>query len=208
MKRIIYILSAIFCITACTKDNFINTGVSNGRHEGKNMLEYMETSSYDWDSTLILIHHAGDDVVRLFEGNDPDHKEFTFFGIANHSIRRYLLKNKIKRVADLDAEWCRSILLQHVVDGKLYRKDIPEGKPGDFGTVGTGGVNLETLAGTKIWVYTVPQVSGAVTENVAHPIFINFTQVNKLVAVASGDIEPDNCLVHTLEYAYTLGDVQ
>lgn len=207
MEKWIYMLVIAFPLfNACTKDNFIYSGVSDGRHEGKNMLEYMETDSYNWDSTLLMIHHAGAEIVQLFEGKDAAHPEITFFGVTNHSIRRYMLENGIERVIDLDPQWCRSILLKHIVDGKFYRKDIPEGKPGSYGTVGTGGMTLKTLDGTKIWIYTEVDETSGVTENAARHIFINFTNVNKLVAVASGDIEPDNCIVHALAYGFTLGD--
>lgn len=102
MKRLIYTIIVAFPLFyACTKDNFVYTGISNGRHEGKNMLEYMETDSYDWDSTLLMIRHAGAEIVQLFEGKDAAHPEITFFGITNHSIRRYMLENGIKRVTDL-----------------------------------------------------------------------------------------------------------
>ena len=207
MKRIIYILSiASAFVTACTKNNYIDTGISKGRHEGKNMLEYMEAHAYDWDSTLVLIHHAGSEIVRLFEGKDPEHEKITFFGITNHSIRRYLLKNKISRIGDLDPEWCRTILLKHVIDNKLYRKDIPEGRPGNFGTVGEGGVHFTTLAGSEIWVYVVVEEQNGIKDNAARSIYINFKETNELVDVVSGDIEPDNCLIHALSYAFTLGD--
>lgn len=207
MKRFVYtVIVGLISFSACTKDNFIYTGISNGRHEGKNLLEYMETDSYNWDSTLLLVRHAGAETVQLFEGKDANHPEITFFGITNHSIRRYMLENGIERVIDLDPAWCRSILLRHVVDGKFYRKDIPEGKPGIYGTVGTGGMMLTTLAGTEIWAYTTVDEESGVVENAARHIFINFTNVNMQVAVASGDIEPDNCIVHALEYAFTLGE--
>lgn len=207
MKRIIYMLIIAFPLfNACTKDNFVYSGISNGRHEGKNLLEYMEMDSYNWDSTVLLVRHAGEEIVRLFEGQDPNHPEITFFGVTNHSIRRYMLENGIERVTDLDPEWCRSILLHHVVDGKLYRKDIPEGKPGNYGTVGTGGTTVTSLAGKEIWVYTVIDEESGVKENAARHIFINFVNMNIQTAVASGDIEPDNCVVHALDYNFTLGD--
>lgn len=130
MKRI-YVLSVWVCLllgmSSCTKDNFAYSGISKARFDG-NMLEYMDAHPYDWNLTAAMIRHAGEDMVKLFEGNDENHKEITFFGITNHSIRRYLLENGLEKVTELDADWCRSILLQHIVDGKLYRKAIPAGK--------------------------------------------------------------------------------
>ena len=76
MKTICYVMVGVLLLLAsCTKDNFINTGVSNGRFDG-NILEYMSAHSYDWDSTLVMIYHAGVDMVKLFEGNDEEHHFF------------------------------------------------------------------------------------------------------------------------------------
>ena len=206
MKTICYVMVGVLLLLAsCTKDNFINTGVSNGRFDG-NILEYMSAHSYDWDSTLVMIYHAGVDMVKLFEGNDEEHSVITFFGLTNHSIRRYLLEQGFKQVSDLDAEWCKSILLQHVVDGKIYRKDIPEGYPGDYGLAGTGGCYVTTLAGNQLWVYVDIQENGAIVENAARPIFVNFIKTGLTFEVASGDIEPDDAVIHALQYDFTLGD--
>ena len=205
MKKIIYIfwlmcLSGTF--SACTKDNFVSTGVSNGRFDGS-LMEYMEAHPYDWSLMVDFVRHAGEDMVQLFEGKDPAHEEITFFGITNHSIRRYLLENETT-IEELDPEWCRNIIRQHVVDGKIYRKDVKYGKPGDYETVGSGGDIYTTLAGTKIWVFTLRPDEGVV-ENSARPISVNFMQASLQYNIASGDIEPDHCLVHALEYYFTLG---
>ena len=207
MRKLVCLSMVIaFMIVGCTKNNYIDTGISDGRHEGKSLLEYMEAHPYDWDSTVLMVRHSGEDMIRLFEGQDSDHEEITFFGLTNHSIRRYLLENGLKRVTDLDADWCHSILLKHVVDGKVYRKDIPVGKQGDFGTVGMGGITLTTLAGTSLWVYVDIEETSYVEEAGAKHIFVNFMEANRVFGVASGDIEPDNCVVHALDYNFTLGD--
>ncbi len=56
-----YILLSIFTIgilTSCDpKSNYIDTGISNGKHDCS-MLEYFHTSSYNWDSLLVMIQHA------------------------------------------------------------------------------------------------------------------------------------------------------
>ncbi|WP_051082756.1 hypothetical protein [Butyricimonas synergistica] len=208
MRRIMYIIivASLFAV-GCTKDNFIDTGVSNGRHEGKSLLEYMEAHPYDWSFTVEMVRHAGEEMVRLFEGKDEAHLEITFFGLANHSIRRYLLTNNIKSVSDLDPAWCRSVLLKHVVDGKIYRRDIPEGKPGDYGTRGSGGKSQKNLAGEDVWTYVFVEEKEGVVDNAPRSIYVNFLKSGKgNFRVASGDIEPDNCVVHALEYKFTLGD--
>ena len=148
---------------------------------------------------------CGDDIVRLFEGKDPEHKEITFFGITNHSIRRHLLESGYQRVADLDPEWCREMLLRHVIDGKLYRKDIPYGEPTLYGTPGTGGSYFDYLGRYANMVFIMKQEKNGVVEHAAKPIYISFMNSQPIFAIASGDIEPDNCLVHALEYNFALG---
>lgn len=204
MKYLGICIGLLFLIASCTKDNYISTGNSNGRFDG-NMMEYMEAHSYDWDSTVVMIRHAGESMERLFKGLDENYPDITFFGITNHSIRRYLLQENIERVVDLDADWCKLILLQHVVDGKYFRKDLPAGDPGDFGTVGTGGIMLPTLGGTSIWAYTVVKESGGIVDNASRPIYVTFTKSDRNFGVASGDLEQDNGVVHALEYWFTLG---
>ena len=178
MRKMLYTIWFLGSLlhVGCTKDNYIDTGISNGRYHG-NLMQYMASNSYDWDSTILLVRHAGEEMVRLFEGKDPAHKEITFFGITNHSIRRHLLEFGHKRVSDLDPEWCP----------------------------GTGGSYLTTLAGTQIWVFIMKQSKNGVVENAPKPIHISFMNSQPIFAIASGDIEPDNCIVHALEYNFALG---
>ena len=178
MKKIIYTLIAISLFTiSCTKDNYIDTGVSNGRFNG-NVLKYMASDSYNWDST----------------------------SITNHSIRRYILHQGYKRVTDLDKEWCRKILFRHIIDGKIRRKDIPVGKQGEFGTVGTGGKIVKTLDGKDLWIYVELEDQGMGNiDFLPKHVYINFMSTANY-AIASADIEPDNAIVHAIEYGYTIGD--
>ena len=79
MRKMLYTIWFLGSLlhVGCTKDNYIDTGISNGRYHG-NLMQYMGSNSYDWDSTILLVRHAGDDIVRLFEGKDPEHKEYVF----------------------------------------------------------------------------------------------------------------------------------
>lgn len=105
MKHIFIVALVCFVVAmgACTEDNFIKTGLHNGRFDGS-LLEYLKAPghSYDWDSTARLVEQAGPGMVRLFEGKDPEHPEITFLGPTNHSIRRYMLFAGYERIADMD----------------------------------------------------------------------------------------------------------
>lgn len=217
MKKIsvIALIVGVLSFTGCTKENFIKSGISSGRFHGS-LLEYMEASghSYDWDSTALMVRHAGDEMIRLFEGEHPDYPEITFFGPTNHSVRRYMLQNKIKRVRDLDAQWCKETLLKHIVKGKIYRNDITAGRldgsrTGEEGEtiVGEGGDILTTVAGSKIWVYTFKESYSGIEDLGPKFIYLKSFDQGVLLEIVSADIEPDHSVVHSLGYAYTLGEI-
>ena len=210
MRKILFIIAfGTSVLTSCTKNNFIKSGISIGRFDGS-LLEYMEHPghSYDWDSTALMVRQAGEEMVRLFEGQDPNHPEITFFGPTNHSIRRYMLEKKIERVSDMDPDWCKETLLRHICDGKIYRDNVPEGKGGNSVSIVEGGQKYTTLAGNVLWLYTTRGSYGNVEETGAVKLNMYGMKLNgtgKMINIASTNIEPDNCVVHSLTYDYTIG---
>ena len=61
MKKIIYIIAV--CLTmgvlsSCTKYNFDDTGLANGKHD-MTMWEYFKRDSYNWDSLCVMTERAG-----------------------------------------------------------------------------------------------------------------------------------------------------
>ena len=206
MSRFIVIfLSSILVLSfgSCTKDNFIETGLSKGRFDG-NMLEYMHSNPYDWDSTIILIKHAG--LVSLFEGKD--YPMITFFGPTNHSIRLWMIQNGITNLQEVDPEDCKQMLLRHVVVGKYMRDDIPRGKGAvDGGVVGTGGITYTAIGGNKIWAYTFRDQYNGVADIGAVTIKISSVDQYRKFDIASSTIEPDNGVVHSLHYNFVFGQM-
>lgn len=211
VKKMLVVLFLVLCATGCIKDNFWYSGVSDGKFDGS-LLEYLEAHSYDWDSTALMVHRAGAEMVRIFEGQDPDLKEITFFGLTNHSIRRYMLENGIKRVADMDPAWCAGVLKRHIVKGKIYRNDVPVGKANTEGAaVGAGGINYTALAGNEIHAYSYKAPYNDVAEMGAITVYLTSLDssfgAKDLGDLASTNIEPNNCVVHSLQYSFTLGDM-
>lgn len=202
MKGISKLLGVILLVmmTSCTKDEFTKTGISNGRFDG-NMLEYMRAHSYDWDLTVSMVEHAG--LQSIFEGDE----KITFLGPTNHSIRRYMLKNGFKQVQDMDAEFCRTTLLRHILKGKIMREDFPRGKNIQGKVVGEGGEIYTMMEGNKIWAFTFKEDYNDVAEMGAVIIHVTSIESAWRISVASGDIEPDNGVVHALGYDFTLGEM-
>lgn len=193
----------------CTKDNFIETGISNGRFHGS-LLEYLEKddylSHYNWDSTALLVRQAGPAMIRLFEGKDPAYPEITFLGPTNHSIRRYMLEKKIKSIRSMDPELCQRLLLPLIVKGKFYRKDILDAKLGVNGEVISGGNYYRALGGNTLVMYAFTEQVEGVSDIGHRGLSVYSSDAALTREIASADIEPDNCVVHSLSYAYTLGE--
>lgn len=209
MKTNLLGIALLVCLAVgCSKSQFIKTGTSNGRFDGS-MLEYMEAHSYDWDSTVLMVYRAGDEMIQLFEGQNPDYPEITFFGPTNHSIRRYMLRNNIARVEDMTPEFCEDILKRHVIAGKMWRDSIPRGIASQTNAlIGTGGQTYTTLAGTDIWVFSYALEWQGVEGAGAVVLYVtSLDKQIKNIDVASTNIEPDNGLVHSLSYDFTLGEL-
>lgn len=203
MKKVYWIVGIVFLLigTSCTKNEFQKTGTSNGRFEGT-MLEYMRAHGYDWDSTVIMVEHAG--LESLFEGDE----KITFFGPTNFSILRYMLENDIERVRDMDADFCRKTLLRHVMKGKMMRTDFKHGiKATGSELIGEGGDTYTLMGGNVIWAYTFKDAYNDVPEMGPLLLYITSIDAHKRIEIASGDIEPDNGVVHSLAYNFTLGEM-
>lgn len=203
MKTIYWIAGMVLLVvaTSCTKNDFQKTGISIGRFDGS-MLEYMKAHHYDWDSTVLMVEQAG--LESLFDGSE----EITFFGVTNFSIMRYMQKNKIKRVKDMTPEFCRETLLRHVLKGKMMRVDFPRGvAPTGSDVVGKDGGFYTMMGENQIWAYTFKDTYNKVAEAGALLLKITSVDKHKPIEIASGDIEPDNGVVHSLSYNFTLGDM-
>ena len=198
------VVGLISMISCQTKWNYVDTGLVNGRFPGT-MYEYFHSNHYDWDSTLILIEKAG--LTELFEGKDPEYKEITFLGPTNHSIRRWMIENKITSLRALDDERCRDMILRHVIKGKYMRDDIPEGKPGSAQEVGEGGQIYSSVGGVRLWLYTFREEYQGVAGTGSVNIYLFSVDKKVNIDIASSNIEPDNGVVHALSYAYTLEEL-
>ena len=97
IKQSLYLLALLLCFacTGCTKYDFVETGKAQS-HLDKTMWEYFQTDDYNWSGLVLLIKRAG--LEDLFQGKDTQYgPKFTFLGITNHSLRRYLYKTYGKK---------------------------------------------------------------------------------------------------------------
>lgn len=194
----------LFILTSCeTKYNLIDTGLANGRHPCS-MYEYFRFQPQAWDSTRLMIERGN--LVDLFEGKRTGYEEITFFGPTNMSIRRWMIEQGYKKIHDIPVKLCEQLILRHVVKGKYKRTDIPRGTHGNGSQKGSGGTDLTGAIGNTFWIYTFRGDYEGIPDAGSVDIYILSLTGDKLrIDVASGDIEPDNGIVHSLSDYYQLG---
>lgn len=207
MNKVIVILLIVLAIAGCTKENFIDTGVADGNHDCS-MLEYMRNDPRNWDSTVVLIEHAG--LVAMFEGQDPEFPEFTFFGPTKLSVLRYLLDNNIERIADMDPATCKNLVLQYVLKEVVMRDDVTEGTRSLMmpPIPGTGGTSVTTVGGKQCRLFAQTEDYDGVANAGPTHIYLEsgmFPWGLKSTDIASADIKFTNGVIHSLHYKHTLG---
>lgn len=190
---------------SCTKNNLVDTGMAIS-HEDITMSNYFNTDSYNWDSLKVMINHA--DLQNIFDGTSKYGKNITFFGITNHSIRRYLYQNDYNRVIDIPKDKCREFILSSILDEKITLEQFTPGKASSDPNklIGEGGKIHTTLSGKKLWIYTYRIPYNGVPNTGPVKIYIVSSETNKTTKIASSNIATSTGIVHSLEYNFTLGD--
>lgn len=207
------VVAFVFGMAACTKYDFVDTGTANGIHN-TTMWEYFHKDAYNWDSLIVMVRHvdrslnAEVNLQELFEGKSKYQDRITFFGITNHSIRRYLLQNEYERITDIPAGECYAFILSSVLDEAVMLDHFMAGRPStDIGEVmGTGGKEYQMLSGKKLWIYTFRSDYEGVPEAGPVQIHIVSGDTQKQTDVASSDIVTKTGIVHSLSYDFTLND--
>lgn len=204
--------------SSCTKYNVIETGFANGKHN-TSMDGYFAGDPYNWTLTRQLIAHAGITDVFTKTGGEG----ITFFGVTDISIRRYLLQmqdaenaaaleegREPKKISlkDIPVDEAKGMIERCVIKGRFKLDQIPAGKfnPAGDGIRGTGGQVFETLAGTKLWIYTFREPYDRIPNAGPVSIYVVSEDKDKRIKVASTDIETLTGVVHSLPYDFTLGE--
>lgn len=206
MKKFLFLalLAVVLGISqSCTEYNLVDTGEARGVHN-TTMWDYFATDPYNWDSLRVMARHA--DLVGMFDGTSA--KNITFFGITNHSIRRYLLQNGLTQVADIPQSDCRSMILDCILERRVMLDEFAAGRPSTSADtpIGAGGETLTMKSGKALWVYTFRSSYNGVAETGPKQIFLVSPITTKTTRVASSNISTLTGVVHSLEYNFTLTD--
>lgn len=203
MKKYIAIwIGLLLACSACDDNYYHDSGLAKGKHYCT-MWEYFQTDLENWDSTMVLIEHAG--LKDIFDGTNPDYKEITFFGVTNLSINQFLFKTidddwepLYNRIEDVPVELCREMLLSHVVAGKLMKLECEYEVKGTL----TGGTTVKTLSGIELRVYRTRSSYSGIPDIGAEGLAIHAPVSGQMTTIASADIEVTNGVVHSLDYTY------
>lgn len=158
------ILLFVVVLCSCTKYNYIDGGLADGNHDCS-MWDYFHLQPEDWDSTLLMIEHAG--MKEWFDGSRKE--QITFLGITNLAIMRFILDHnyaatseseKWQGVKGIPADSCAAILKRLIIPQRLTVEDVPRGKrekksgPDGIYWELTGGATYTTLKGkVSCWSY-------------------------------------------------------
>lgn len=202
MNRI-YIIALVLLLGSCTKENFIDTGISNGIYDCT-MYEFLQQDSYNWDSTVLIIKRAK--LEDHFDGTNPNFTNITFWGPNNHSIRRYIIENSYKCVNDIPVKDCRDLLLRHISRKKYLKEDIAMSPANITGEI-TGGTIITCEGGNQVHAYNRQEPYGGVAE--AGPINLRlFSLVYKrTVPMATPNLQTNTGVIHALNGTYTFGEI-
>ena len=210
MKALQYIWMCIcilpFLAGCDTKQDWIDTGIASPYHDCS-IMEYLRRDKYNWVLTVEMIERA--DLTDLFEGNDPDYKEITFFAPPSYSVLRYLWDDNKEAVNELTPEFCREMILNHVVKGKILKSDIAYRNP-DYSITDSnqdGGTDLMCLGGNRLKIYVDKSPYAGVPDAGPETLYLYSFSVRNHVPLATPDIQPLNGVVHALNYNYILGKI-
>ena len=199
------IVVMVLCLCSCTKYNYINGGTANGIHDCT-MWEYFHTNSYDWDSTVVMIEHAG--LKSLFDGTG-EYKQITFFGLTSNSILRYMLENNYERVTDIPVGKCQDIIQKLVAPKRIMLNDVPRGSRIQSGGgiesafVEYDGLVFDCIRGSLfLWTQRMAYNDIEDTGEIALYIASRNQDGTRNERVASTDIQTTNGVVHSLNYDF------
>lgn len=208
---------------SCTDYNYIDGGLAKGVHDCT-MWEYFENQTQDWDSTMIMIEHAG--MKSYFDGSGQ-YKQITFFGITDITIARFMLQhNSIldsdkddgmqvddnaywHKVKDIPADSCAAILKKLIVpDQRIMLKDVPQGNrlQIDYKYIESNGKVFPTLYGDEIFTWMVPEDYGDLQDAGAKVLWIaRRRNTSSNYRIASTDIQTTTGVINSMDYNFAMG---
>lgn len=197
------ILIALLALASCTKWQYEDTGLSYGNHDCS-MWDYFAKQPYDWDSTRVMIEHAG--LKEVFD-DTKSLGDITFLAPTNLSIVTYLYNHSYKQISEIPAETCREMLMKLIVTERLMVADVPRGmKDITMGTE-TGGQEYPLANEGKVFMYTYQSTYQGVQEVGEIALYFSIRGSEAISRIASSDIQTLTGNVQALGYDFNLSNM-
>ena len=214
MNRVIVLLIAMACFACTTKQEVIDGGVSSPYFDGT-IMDYLRSNEEQWGYTVEMIERAG--LVDLFEGQVDTVPEMTFFAPPSWSVYRYVMDLKYAGTSDvryesiqeMPVEMCRELILRHVVIGKYLKEDIAF-RNMDYeidAEEQDGGTHFICMEGNEVVAYLEQGDYKGFPGVGPIEMFLYSFSYGQMVPLASPDIQPQNGVVHALNYGYDFGKI-
>lgn len=210
----IIVFACILGLCSCTNYQYIDSGTANGKHDCT-MWEYLHKQPYDWDSTIVMIEHAG--MKDYFDGTL--HEQITFFGITNYAIKRFIMDHDAKvkteeekwhEIRGVDPDSCAAILKKLIIPEKrIMMNDVSKGRwskqIGEDGKLvykGSGGNHYYCVIG-EVFCWTYQEDYDNVPEKGAIALhMVRKGQNYEGERIVSCNIETNTGVVHALSYNF------
>lgn len=206
MKLFYLLLLMIGLFTACSNDNYHDSGLANGDHDCS-MWEYFQKSPENWDSTMLLIQRAG--LQDIFEGNNPQYSQITFFGPTNLSIQQYMYRTeddeviRYHSILEIPEEECRNLILSHIIPQRMLKSDFDYEIKGTL----TGGTTVKNLMDRELRIYRIKTSYGGIPDIGPEELGLHALTDGAITSIASSDIKTQNGVVHSLSNTYQLTEL-
>lgn len=215
-------LFGILFISACGKDDYYEDGGLAKAEFNGTILEYLESKPVLFDSLVQVIKLAGLEnefktkEFTFFAPSDPDIKQLIGTIRTSGSLNTFLFNmglDTIQKLSDIDSAIWRKNLLRYMFNGKNKLADYPQI---DYSLMGTyPGQNYISQSGnvSNIGVVfnDIIQMSG--TTEVSRLKYKGYRQLHLsyfpdpsnpdyyvTYPVATSDIQPNNGIIHVLDY--------
>lgn len=193
--RIACFLCAVLSLGSCTKWNYHDGGIAYGVHDGS-MWDYFQGQPRDWDSTRVMIQHAG--LQDLFEGKG-EYEQITFLAPGNLAIMTYLFDNNYRRVSEIPVAECRRLLEKLIIPRqRILMNDVPRGSRSDATGEKIGGKVYTLMDGSEAFLWTFQESYLGVENAGAVHLWFYIEKFAVSRRIYSSNIQTDNGVVQAL----------
>ena len=183
---------------SCTNWIFHDGGVAYGVHDCS-MWDYFKKQPRDWDSTRVMIQHAG--LQDLFEGKG-EYGQITFLAPSNLAIMTYMFNNNFRRVNEIPAAECRRLLEKLIIPQRILTSDVPRGSRSEATGEKTGGKTYTLMDGSEAFLWTFQESYLGVGNAGAVHLWFFIEKFATSRRIYSSNIQTENGVVQALGHDF------